>query len=237
MSSLPVQETAPVHRSARPLWITIGALAVAVAALGGMLLGQHRSQPGDAAAKPAGPAVAAVSPSAPNDGTPPAAPALLAPEAPVVRAPEPVRAPPQQPARASAPSVAAEAPLATPGPVVAPSPPPCAVCGHVESVRTVQRSQPTSGVGAVAGGVVGGALGNQIGHGGGRTAATVLGAVGGGYVGNTIEKRTHTVTRYEVAVRMDDGRLRTVETQTAPPIGKAVTLKGEVLRPADGRKP
>jgi len=37
-------------------------------------------------------------------------------------------------------------------------------------------------------------------------------------------------------VRMQDGSLRTVETATAPPVGKAVTLKGKLLQPADGRK-
>jgi len=36
--------------------------------------------------------------------------------------------------------------------------------------------------------------------------------------------------------RMQDGSLRTVETATAPPLGKAVTLKGKLLQPADGRK-
>ena len=115
----------------------------------------------------------------------------------------------------------------------APSAPLCTVCGHVESVRTVQREQPTSGVGAVAGGVVGGVVGNQVGHGNGRTAATMLGAVGGGFLGNHIERRTHTLTRYEVTVRMDDGSRRTVETRSAPPVGKDVTLKGQVLRPAN----
>ena len=123
-----------------------------------------------------------------------------------------------------------------PEPVPVPVPVPvCTVCGRVESVRTVQYAAPATGVGAVAGGVLGGVLGNQIGHGGGRTAATVIGAVGGGYAGHTIEKRTRTETRYQVSVRMDDGRLRTVETRTAPPIGKPVTLQGQVLKPADGR--
>ncbi len=116
---------------------------------------------------------------------------------------------------------------------MAPPAPRCTVCGHVESVHTVQREQRTSGVGAVAGGVLGGVVGNQIGRGNGRTAATVLGAVGGGFLGNHIERRTHTLTRYEVTVRMDDGSRRTVETGTAPPIGKDVTLNGQVLRPAD----
>ncbi len=68
------------------------------------------------------------------------------------------------------------------------------------------------------------------------TAATVLGAVGGGYAGNEIEKRTHTVTVYQVGVRMDNGTLRSVETRSAPPIGKAVRLKGHTLSPADGHK-
>ena len=247
MNDLPVPAEAPnPQRSAKPLWVAIGALALAVAALGGVLLGQQRGQTGDAA-RPAATSVAALSPPvrAPNDGSAPSAFAPPAPEAPVVRAPEPVRAPPppqqqqqleQQRSAAAEPSGATPAPLAAPGPEVAPAPPPCAVCGHVESVRSVQREQPTTGVGMVAGGVVGGVLGNQIGHGNGRAAATVLGAVGGGYVGNTIEKRTRTVTRYEVAVRMDNGRLRTVETRHAPPIGQPVTLKGGVLRPAADRR-
>jgi hypothetical protein len=42
-------------------------------------------------------------------------------------------------------------------------------------------------------------------------------------------------TRYQVTVRMHDGRLRKVETRTAPPVGKAVILRKGVLRPADGR--
>jgi outer membrane lipoprotein SlyB len=100
----------------------------------------------------------------------------------------------------------------------------------------VQHRVPASGVGAVAGGVLGGVLGHQIGSGNGRTAATVIGAVGGGFAGNEVEKRYHTVTAYEVGVRMQDGSLRTVETATAPPVGKAVTLKGKLLQPADGRK-
>jgi len=131
------------------------------------------------------------------------------------------------------------APIAATGEGAAPPPPAhkvCSVCGHVESVRTIQRQKPTTGVGAVAGGVVGGVVGNQIGSGRGRTLATVAGAVGGGFAGNEIEKRTHTQTVYRVSVRMDDGTLRTVETATAPPIGKAVTLKNNVLRPANGRK-
>ena len=42
-------------------------------------------------------------------------------------------------------------------------------------------------------------------------------------------------TRYQVTVRLRDGRLRRVETRIAPPIGKAVTLRNGVLRPIDRR--
>jgi uncharacterized protein YcfJ len=38
--------------------------------------------------------------------------------------------------------------------------------------------------------VVGGLLGNQVGGGKGKTLATIAGAVGGGYLGNEIAKRT-----------------------------------------------
>jgi len=47
--------------------------------------------------------------------------------------------------------------------------------------------QPNSGAGAVIGTIAGGLLGNQFGHGNGRAAATVVGAIGGAGVGNSIE--------------------------------------------------
>jgi uncharacterized protein YcfJ len=88
------------------------------------------------------------------------------------------------------------------------APPSCYDCGVVESIRSIQQQQPTSGVGAGVGAVVGGLLGNQIGAGSGRTLATIAGAVGGGVAGNEIEKRGHTATKYEVIVRMDNGERR-----------------------------
>ena len=39
-------------------------------------------------------------------------------------------------------------------------------------------------VGTVAGGAAGGVIGSQIGHGGGKTAATIGGVLGGAYLGN-----------------------------------------------------
>lgn len=228
----------PVSKSPKALWAVIGALAVAVVALGGVLV--SRQGPSTTASTPP-PVVAAASPNAPDDFKPeamqaaPAVPPTSAGPAPQAMAAAPMPAPAPLPAQAvqSGPASGANAPVVA----AAPAAPPCAVCGRVESVRPVQkRLQSTSGVGAVAGGVVGGLVGNQFGHGNGRAATTVLGAVGGGFAGNEIEKHVRTVTVYEVAVRMDNGTVRTVETKSAPPIGKPVTLRRGVLRPVDGRK-
>lgn len=231
----------PASKSPKALWAVIGALAVAVVALGGVVL--HRQGP-DASASAPPPVVAAASPAAPtapDDFKPeamppaPAVPPTAAGPAPQAMAAAPMPAPAPLPAQAVQPGPApgVNAPLAAAPPARAP----CAVCGRVESVRPVQkRLQSTSGVGAVAGGVVGGLVGNQFGHGNGRAATTVLGAVGGGFAGNEIEKHVRTVTVYQVAVRMDNGTVRTVETKSAPPIGKPVTLQRGVLRPVDGRK-
>jgi len=45
-------------------------------------------------------------------------------------------------------------------------------------------------VGIGVGAVVGGLLGNQVGNGNGKALATIAGALGGGYLGNEIAKRT-----------------------------------------------
>jgi outer membrane lipoprotein SlyB len=215
---LPARSPAARHNATSPkvLWGTIGALAIVVAALGGLLLHERSNEVT---------AVAAMSntmPAQPSPSTP--ATANVATDGPV---PGPGGVPHYgPPAVAQAPAPAEARPAAAPV---------CRTCGRVESVTTVRHAAAPTGVGAVAGGVLGGVLGNQIGHGGGRTAATVIGAVGGGYLGNTVEQRTRTVTAYQVHVRMADGSVRTVETRTAPPVGKAVVVEGQVLRPADGR--
>lgn len=100
----------------------------------------------------------------------------------------------------------------------------CAYCGVVEGVRAVQRKGEGSGVGAVAGGVVGAVVGHQMGGGTGKSAMTVLGALGGGLAGNEIEKRSKSSTEYEVRVRMDGGSLRTFTSATAPTLGAAVIV-------------
>ena len=47
-----------------------------------------------------------------------------------------------------------------------------------------------SPIGIGVGAVVGGLLGSQVGSGNGKTLATIAGAVGGGYLGNEVAKRT-----------------------------------------------
>jgi outer membrane lipoprotein SlyB len=137
-------------------------------------------------------------------------------------------------------------PAAQPRPVAvaqAPAPKPvvCADCGTVESVTPVQRQgevngvavgNTTIGLGTVAGGVVGGLLGNQVGGGSGKTAMTVLGAAGGAFAGNQIEKNMKKVTVYQVRVRMNDGTTRTVEVSSSVPVGSRVIVEGNNLRMA-----
>ena len=60
----------------------------------------------------------------------------------------------------------------------------------IESVREIETKGQGSGLGAVGGVVVGGLLGNQVGVGHDKDAMTVVGAVGGAFAGNEIEKRT-----------------------------------------------
>lgn len=113
-------------------------------------------------------------------------------------------------------------------------PPACASCGRVESVQAVQQGAPATGVGAVAGGVVGAVVGNQVGKGSGRTAATVLGALGGGYVGHKVEERSRTQTVYQIAVRMEDGSVRRFQRAQPTAVGTPVVLQGKGFRVDDG---
>jgi len=98
----------------------------------------------------------------------------------------------------------------------APAKPHCANCGVVADVKEVEVKGEGSGLGAVAGGVVGAVVGNQFGHGTGNTVMTVAGAAGGALAGNEIEKRAKTKKRYDVAVRMADGSMKTVSFEAQP---------------------
>jgi outer membrane lipoprotein SlyB len=238
----------------KPLWAAVGILGVAVLGMGGMLI-HNQSAPVAPVALTA-PAATVASVTAPQLTAAPAAslsaaddlsekpvlaPAKPAPvPAPVKKVVKHVAKPVPAPAYAgvSAAPVAGAAPYPGPSshaPVVTAAPV-CAVCGSVESVTPIERSSkpPGVGVGTVAGGVLGAVLGNQVGHGNGRTAATILGAVGGGFAGNAIEGRVRRETVYQVGVRMEDGSRRTVELAHAPSVGSPVTVQGSTLRTQDG---
>ena len=83
----------------------------------------------------------------------------------------------------------------------------CSDCGTVTHIEQV--GQPTRGVaGAVVGGILGAAAGREIADDkseGRRNTATAAGAVAGAVAGSAIQRRTSGV-RYNVYVRMDDGR-------------------------------
>ena len=84
----------------------------------------------------------------------------------------------------------------------------CVDCGTVIDLKSVTVKGESSGAGMVLGGVAGGVLGHQVGSGRGNTAATVVGAAGGAYVGNEIEKNKNAKTKYVVYVKMEDGSTR-----------------------------
>jgi uncharacterized protein YcfJ len=120
----------------------------------------------------------------------------------------------------------------------------CRNCGVVESVERVQRPVKPKGIagtpvtpGMAIGGVVGGLLGNQVGHGSGRTAATVVGAAGGAYAGNAIEKNRAQRTAYVMHIRMADGSRRTIEQSVALRKGSQVVVEGKTARLARAHNP
>ncbi|NHQ90367.1 glycine zipper 2TM domain-containing protein [Janthinobacterium lividum] len=114
---------------------------------------------------------------------------------------QPVRQPQQQPQQQYA---------------AAPAPQVCGNCGVIEAIHEVNTRAEGSGVGAAGGAVVGGLLGNQVGGGHGKQLATVLGAVGGAVAGNQIEGSVRATRSYNIVVRLDNGKTRTVHQSAAP---------------------
>jgi outer membrane lipoprotein SlyB len=109
----------------------------------------------------------------------------------------------------------------------------CGVCGTVESVTPFEREAAQgSGIGAIAGAALGGLVGNQFGGGTGKDLATIAGMVGGGFAGNSVEKKMKKETVYEVKVRMEDGSLRKLEQKASIGVGTRVTVEGGKLTPA-----
>jgi len=81
--------------------------------------------------------------------------------------------------------------------------------GTVTSIQAEAVRGKATGAGAVLGGIAGGVLGHQVGSGRGNDLATVAGAVGGAVVGHQIEeRRAERPSRYNIRVRLDDGRYR-----------------------------
>ena len=115
---------------------------------------------------------------------------------------QPVRQPQQQPQQQYA--------------AAAPAPQVCGNCGVIEAIHEVNTRAEGSGVGAAGGAVVGGLLGNQVGGGHGKQLATVLGAVGGAVAGNQIEGSVRATRSYNIVVRLDNGKTRTVHQSAAP---------------------
>ena len=123
--------------------------------------------------------------------------------------------PPQQPQQQQQ-----QQPVRQPQPqqqyAAAPAPQVCSNCGVIEAIHEVNTRAEGSGVGAAGGAVVGGLLGNQVGGGHGKQLATVLGAVGGAVAGNQIEGSVRATRSYNIVVRLDNGKTRTVHQSAAP---------------------
>jgi outer membrane lipoprotein SlyB len=108
---------------------------------------------------------------------------------------------------------------------------PCTDCGQVQAIRFVEEKGKSTGLGAVAGGVLGGVIGHQIGGGTGNTVATIAGAAGGAYVGNTVEKNRNTKGYWQVTLNMDGGTTRTFRYTNQPSVHE-----GERVKLVDGGK-
>ncbi len=197
-------------RHSKALIPTMAVMGVTVLALAAALVvNKSDAQPGGSAG------YSATAPSAPSKET---LAAVRAPATALQRAPVHAQADPK---------------------VQAPRADSCATCGTVESAVAVERQgkvngvavgNTTIGIGTVAGGVLGGVLGNQVGGGNGKTAMTVLGAAGGAYAGNTVEKNMKKVTLYQMRVRMNNGSVRTIEQSTPVAAGSSVMVEGNSLR-------
>ena len=206
----------------KAVWVAIGVLCIATAGLAAALVVRSTEKPEAPAARQAStlPMVA------PDDGNPPPVAKTQPGQPPAQggKAPERTAKAPAHRAPATAPAHASTQPARAV----------CASCGVVESVQAVQQKGEGSGLGVAGGAVAGGLLGHQVGGGNGKTAMTVLGAVGGAFAGNEIEKRVRATTVYDVKVRMEDGSVRTFRHAEPVNAGTKVQVDGTALRVSGG---
>lgn len=80
--------------------------------------------------------------------------------------------------------------------------------------------------GAAIGGVAGGVLGHQVGKGRGKTAMTVLGALGGAAVGSQVNAQK-LVPGYAITVRGNDGEVVTFNSQNYIPVGQVINYRNQ----------
>jgi len=214
----------PMSSVPRAVWIGGGLLSLVTAALAGALI-----------MRSAAPAPTSVS-DAPTAAA--SAPALVGQPVPLIAsapAAQGTAVAAAKPAHPAAPATGAT-PAPSQGQWNAPSATTtaalCATCGVIESVTAVQKKGQGTGLGVVAGGVLGGVVGHQVGGGNGKTAMTVLGAIGGGLAGNEVEKRARSETVFDVRVRMEDGSTRVFQRAQSMVVGTHVVVEGTTLRVA-----
>lgn len=108
---------------------------------------------------------------------------------------------------------------------------PCTDCGVVVGVKEQTVMGKGTGIGAVAGGVAGAVIGHDIGD--GNRAGTAVGAVVGGVAGHQIERSARSEKRYDISVRMHDGSIKVVSSDTAPAWrpGDKVRLRNGSIKP------
>ncbi len=87
--------------------------------------------------------------------------------------------------------------------------------GTVESIQQHTVQGMNNAVGSIGGALIGGGLGSLVGGGSGRTVATIVGAVGGGFLGNEVANRDQSMV-WVIGVRYSDGSYATIQQTAAP---------------------
>lgn len=96
----------------------------------------------------------------------------------------------------------------------------------VEAIKVTEVAGEPGYTGAIAGGVAGALLGgSMVKKGQGKTAAQVLGAVGGAYAGREVEKALGKDKRYDVTVRMANGTVQTLAHSKDPGVAVGASVK------------